>query len=435
MKRKKEYLCLLIVFIVVSIGFLYWSNHPKETTITVGFFTGSYWDATNNKSEKILDDAIVRFEAQHPGVKVKYTSGILKKDYSEWLSGKFLAGEEPDVCLLTPEDFNFFASKGALLNLDSLMSKDSGFQKDAYYEGPLNFSKYEKKQYALPFECMPTLMCVNETLLEEYGIDIPGRDWSWADFHEICRRVTEDTDGDGEIDGFGVYHYTWQEAAYSNGALLFNGKGTENYVNDRRVANAVNYVYTLNALNGGYKVTEKDFERGKVAFRPMLFSEYKTYLSYPWRLKKYTNFKWDCTSMPAGPDGSNISELNALLMGISKRTKEKELAWEFLKMMTYDEEIQSEVFTYSEGVSALKNVTSFKAVYQFLNQDKDQNIISVALLDQVMKQSVAPSRFKKYETALSMLNEGVQNAMESDSNIQVSLISLQRKINYYLKNE
>jgi len=381
-----------------------------------------------------LEDAIVKFEAVHPGVSVKYVSGISKSDYSEWLSGKFLTGNEPDVFLLTPEDFNLFASKGALLNLDSAMKYDTDFIQDDFYTGALKFGEYEQKQYALPFECMPTLMCVNKTLLEESGIVYPSSDWNWAEFHDICRRVTKDNDKDGITDHFGVYNYTWQDAAYSNGALLFDNKGSRNYVSSNKVVNAVNFVYALNSLNDGCEVIEKDFESGKVAFCPMSFSEYKIYKSYPWCMEKYTNFEWNCTTMPAGPDGSNISELDALLMGISKRTNERQLAWEFLKMMTYDETIQNEVFQYSQGVSTLKNVTASHAVYELLSQDNFKDEISVTLLDQVMNQTVEASRFNKYEEALTMLNEGVENAMESEKNIQAALISLQRKINNFLKN-
>jgi multiple sugar transport system substrate-binding protein len=426
----------LIVFIGLMIFLGLYVKHTNEDSILrIGFFSGSNWGVPDDKSVQILEDAIAKFEATHPDVQVRYVSGISKSDYSEWLSGKFLTGSEPDIFLLTPEDFNLFASKGALLNLEYQMKYDRDFLKDDFYTGALKFGEYEQKQYALPFECMPTLMCVNKTLLEQSGIPYPLSDWNWADFHDICRRVTKDTDRDGIIDRFGVYNYTWHDAAYSNGALLFNSKGSSNYVSSNKVGNAVNFVYAIKSLNDGYEVISKDFEAGKVAFSPMSFSEYKTYKSYPWCMEKYTNFEWDCVTMPAGPDGSNISELDALLMGISKRTREKELSWEFLKMMTYDEEIQNEVFQYSLGVSALKKVTVSHRVYELLSKDNFKDEISVTLLDQVMKQAVAANRFKKYEEALAMMDEGVGNAMQSEKNIQVELITLQRRINKFLKNE
>lgn len=434
MKNKKINIALILCLCLLFLMFYYAKVYPKKMTLTVGFFSGSNWDAPDNESVKILDYAIKKFEEEHKGVKVRYISGIQKKDYSEWISGLFLAGKEPDVFLLTAEDFNLLASKNALLNLDGLIQNDTGFAQEDYYEGPLSFGKYNQIQYALPYECMPTLMAVNQTLLKKNKIEIPDSDWDWADFHTICRRLTKDIDADGEIDQFGVYNYTWQDAAYSNGAYLFNDDGTENYVDSNQVVNAVNFVYAIYALNGGYEVTLKDFELGKTAFYPMSFSTYKTYKTYPWCLKKYTDFEWDCITMPAGPSGDNISEFNALLMGISKRTKEKHLAWEFLKTMTYDEEIQKKIFQYSEGISPLIHITGSKEILNIVNQNNSMVGISVPLLDQVMNKTVASSRFNKYEEAIFILNEGVENAMESEKNIRSALISLKRRINNFLKN-
>jgi len=424
MKRKKAILFSFLIFPLLLSAGIYAEKIKEKTVISIGFFSGGNWDAPGDESSKILDDAIAKFQKMHPDVEIKYESGILKKDYSEWLSGKFLIGSEPDVFLLAPEDFNLFASKKALLNLSTLIDKDKSFKKENYYKAAFDFGKYEEIQYALPYECMPTLICANKTLLKEFGIEFPSSNWNWADFHEICRRVSKDSDKDGETDRFGVCGYTWRDAAYSNGVMLFDDKGTKNYVNARGVVNAVNFVYAIYSLSDGHEVSEKDFGLGKVAFRPMKYSEYKTYKAYPWRLKKYANFEWDCTTMPAGPDGSNACELDALLMGVSSRTRHKELAWDFLKTMTYDNEIQAEIFEYSDGVSPLKSVTgSYKSNYE---------MISANLLNKAMEQAVAPRRFAKYEEALAMLDDGVQNAINSQKNIQAALSSLHQKVNNYL---
>ena len=49
----------------------------------------------------ILNDAIQRFEEQYPNVKVRFESGIMKEDYSEWLAEKMLSGDTPDVFFCT----------------------------------------------------------------------------------------------------------------------------------------------------------------------------------------------------------------------------------------------------------------------------------------------------------------------------------------------
>ena len=40
----------------------------------------------------------------------------------------------------------------------------------------------------------------------------------------------------------------------------------------------------------------EDFDQGKVAFCPLTFAQYRTYQPYPYRISKYTSFKWSCIS-------------------------------------------------------------------------------------------------------------------------------------------
>ena len=87
----------------------------------------------------------------------------------------------------------------------------------------------------------------------------------------------------------------------------------------------------LNDLNQGQSVTQEDFNKGNVAFMPLTFTEYRTYKTYPYRIKKYTKFQWDCITFPAGKEGETVPEWIPLLMGINSNTKHEKLAWEFLE--------------------------------------------------------------------------------------------------------
>ena len=63
---------------------LYYFQHKR--TISLGFFTGSAWDVPDAYTYQLIDDAVEKFEAGHPGVKVKLVSGIQKDDYSEYIA-------------------------------------------------------------------------------------------------------------------------------------------------------------------------------------------------------------------------------------------------------------------------------------------------------------------------------------------------------------
>lgn len=145
-------------------------SRTRPVELRLGFMAGSYWDAPNGKCYAVIDAAIERFEREHPNVHVTYTSGILKRDYSEWLVDQYLLGSEPDVFLVLPEDFGTLCELGALVPLDGYLAQDEAVSDTDFYPAALQSGAENGVQYALPYECVPTLMCVNKTLLESEGI-------------------------------------------------------------------------------------------------------------------------------------------------------------------------------------------------------------------------------------------------------------------------
>lgn len=423
-------ICILIVLFI----FIKNSGSQDEIVLKFGMFAGSYWDVPNGNCFEIIDHAIKKFESEHEGVRVEYQSGVLKDDYSEWFSRKLILGEDLDVFFILDRDFNTFASIGVMKNLDELIKKDKSFDQSKFYKSAYRAGQYQGQQYALPYESVPTMMFVNKTLLEREGLAMPENNWTWDDFYEICKAVTKDTNGDGRLDQFGSFDYTWRDAAYSNGAQLFNESGTKSYFRSEPVTESVNFVKKLQELNQDERVTAEKFDNGDVAFRPFQFSQYRTYMPYPWRVKKYSQFEWDCIKMPAGPAGDNISQLSSLLMGISGNTKQEKLAWEFLKMLTYDEEIQMMIFDYSQGVSVIKGVTeSEEAIENLIRDTPGESKMDMSLLSQVMEQSSVAPKFQRYNEAMTIADNEIDQIITGVKGIDSTLFSLQKEINKFLK--
>lgn len=408
----------------------------REEVITVGVFSDSYWEVQNGYSYRILQDAIALFEEENPGVKVEYVSGILKSDYSEWLSEQLILGKAPDVFMIFGENFSDLAEIGALKNLNGLMEKDKDFSADIFYASAFEYGKYGEKQYALPYECAPRLMFVNKTILDAEGIVMPEEDWTWADFYEICKAVTRDLDGNGMPDQFGAVGYTWSEAFDSNGVRLFDEQGSECYLTDEKVKEAILFMEKLEELSNGYQVTGKDFDLGKVAFQPMFFSEYRAYKPYPLSIKKYSGFEWECISMPAGEHGSNRSQLDTLMIAMNENTRHTKTAWKFMKLLSSDERIQEEIFDYSEGVSVLKNVTESDKTLQLLMGSSGENSgLHLGTLSDAVNNAVVVPRFRNYEEAIAEVDKAVREIMEGNSNISTQQIICNREINTFLKDK
>lgn len=428
MSKRKTRLLALILALLFLMGLCTACSSRTRRVITLGVYAGNYWGTPSNDSYQVLDDAIARFEARHPGLTVEYVSGISTDSYSEWLAGGILKGEEPDVFFVLPEDFDLLVSAGALEPLDTWMEMDGGFDASVYYDTCLHAGKSGGKQYALPYESVPTMMFVNKTLLEAHGLDVPANNWTWEDFYDICQKVT-----DLESHQFGVYDYSWVNALYSNGAELFSEDGSACYLSDEKIQQSIRFVQRLEELNQGYTVTARDFDLGNVAFRPFLFSEYRAYQPYPWRVKKYSGFEWACVCMPAGPEGGNISELNTMLVGISARSRHTDLAWAFLKQLTYDTQTQQNLYTTSHGISPLISVAESPEILQALYDNIPGSVdFSPEVIGNIMETAAIRPQFDGYRQALTMAEQAVSDALSGSGGLHTQLISSQREINIFL---
>ncbi len=420
---------------IIGAVFVYLSREQEEEKILrFGMIAGSYWDVPTGSCYKVVDEAIRRFEEEHPGVRVEYDSGILKEDYPEWLSEQILLGKEPDVFMIPEGELEILVSLGALKDLGTLIKRDGSFDSDAYYEGAYMYGSIGDVQYALPYESVPTLMFVNKTLLQKEGISMPGADWTWEELLAICCKVTKDTDGDGVIDQFGCFDYGWREAVASNGALLFEKDGSAAYFTDPKVEAGVKFVRDLNRVNEGYGVTAREFDQGKVAFRPFAFSEYRTYKPYPWRIKKYSDFEWDCVKLPAGQGGQGQSRLETLLMGIGSRTRQEQMAWEFIKTLCYEVETQLHLLEASQGLPVVKEAVQSPLLSQVLGNDIPGNSdMDVEVIWQVMEEAVGAPNFRMYPAAMALADGEIGRIISGEMSVDSGLLKLQREMNGLLK--
>ena len=435
--KKRRFRVILSVLIAIAAFFILTGragniNLSRERVLTVGVFSDSYWGVQSGNANKIIDDAIRKFESEHPDVKVRYESGIMKDDYSEWLSEQMMTEKAPDVFFIPGRDFSTFARIGALKNLGELIEEDPSFDPDAYYKSAYKYGQYEEIQYALPFECAPNMMFVNKTILDRENIDLPAKDWTWEDFYMICRKVTKDREGTGIIDQFGTASYSWIDAFDANGVVLFDEKGSGCDFTVPQIGEAIAFLEKLEELGSGYALSQKDFEKGNVAFQPMLFSEYRAYKSQELRIKKYAGFEWDCVTMPAGPSGDNYSRLDTLSIAMSENTAQEELAWEFMKILTMDPQIQSEIFEYSAGISVLPGVTQSEDTLNRITRNTGETF-NLDILESAMEKAVIQPRFRGYENVREEVGLAVRSILESRSNIRMEQIIWNRTINNYFK--
>lgn len=165
----------------------------------------------------------------------------------------------------------------------------------------------------------------------------------------------------------------------------------------------------------------------------MLFSEYRAYKSQELSIKKYSDFEWECITMPAGPSGDNYSRLDTLSIAMSEKTTEEETAWEFMKLLTQDEEIQSEIFDYSVGISVLPSVTQSERTIKQI-AEKTGTAFNPGILESAMVKTLISPRVRGYDNALEEVGIAVRSILDSKSNIQMEQIIWNRTLNNFLRS-
>ncbi len=431
MKKIASTLLPVIIVIPIIIIAIFISN-KRSPTLEVGIFVGSNWDVASENSYKNIDDAIKEFKKVHPNVNVHYYSGIRRDDYSEWLAKKALAGELPDVFFILNEDFNKYAELNLLLNLEKYIEKDSTISKQDFFDSAYSSGTYLNKQLALPYEVNPNFMAINRTLLENNNIDLPSETWNWDEFIDICKKITKDN----TLDIYSVSNLNWLDVAFTNGVDLFNDIGTKSNFNDPKLIESIQFMQRVNTLNDNQQVSQLDFDKGKVAFMPISFAKYRTYTAYPHKINKYLDYQWDFITMPSGPQGDNVSQMQSLLMAININSKHKDYAFDLLKTFTHSYKIQQQIYKFSQGASALKKVARSDSIASILLENMEDNDMKYnnSLLYTIMNKSISPQKFKKYSESMAIAQQEINKIIKDELDTTIALKKLQRTIQTNLDN-
>ncbi len=408
---------------------------PKPVIIDVALYSGNSWGVPQNFAYAIYDKAAEMFESRERSVpiKIRYRTGTMYKDYSEWFGKLLLKGQEPDCFLIIEEDFNTYASIGFLENLDPYIMRNEDFDTSTFYPQALNAGTFHGSQFSLPISIVPSFMIYNRTLLEKEGIRIDEEHWDWDQFHSICSRLTRDTDGDGVIDQFGEYGYDWHHAFYTSDYLLFEENGSKIGYNAVRMGETVDHLKGLYRLRKGSVVTEKDFDKGRVGFKPFNFSEYKAYSTYPYRILKYEAFEWEALPFPTGPRGLSASKLYTVQIGMSSRSDKKKEAFEFMKFITGDQEFQREVWNSTNTLPAHRTVVN--RIYEEQEERESvDTVINPGFLETIIAESYTTPDFKLYSFLDDMITQKIFQIVAQNIETRTGVKAMTEDLQRTLKN-
>lgn len=426
MTRKNKLISLTVIICLIT-GATFWYHHTRtqQKTLTIGLYTSSSWNVPNGHQYHVIDYAIKKFKQQHPDIKIKYESGIQQDEYRNWLSEKIIEHQTPDLLIVPNQDFNSLASEGAFKNLTPMM-KQENFNSQIFYPSTLKAGQYHGQQLALPYEANPTLMVMNKTLLKKLQVSSPQENWTPQQFYQLCHQIVQSNQ---KKQYYGVTSsYNWQDAQLAYGNELFSKTDGSVQLATDKARKAFSLVENLTNDVSSYNVTSQLFDKGRVAFMPLGLAQYRTYTSYPFHITRNNNFLWECTKMP-GKLAAHSTPMETSMFAISSKAKNPAAAWDFMKLLCTNQDVQYEVMKTNMGASVLPSVVKSRAAQKILDEKViDYHNLTVKKLDSIMRDGAVYPKFKDYNHKCEELDYKIQNALKA-GNLETQLFNIQSQIN------
>ncbi len=296
---KKFFWLFVVAFLVFSCSSMH--GHRRVTITFMGW--GDEIEA------KLFSSLLADFEKKYPDIKVKYVV-YPPSSYREKLATVVASGEAPDVFYIHDVDFGSYVTKGVLKDLDPFIENSTVIDLDDIWPQAIwryrfdGFKRGSGPVYALPKDLGPVVMFYNKELFDRFGVPYPDPEvpWTWDEAVANWKKLTRDTDGDGTPDYWGVLHFPYEAAVWSNGGRIADpAKGLFVMHKSPEAIEAVRWILDLSFK---YRVhplyshiqsygVQNLFETGRVA----------TYFTGRWMVPKYRqlSFDWDVAPIPVSP--------------------------------------------------------------------------------------------------------------------------------------
>ncbi|MEU2823747.1 extracellular solute-binding protein [Streptomyces bacillaris] len=266
-------------------------------------FQSLAWQKESVDANKQL---VREWNAAHPDVQVEYVQGSWDNVHDQLLTS-FEGGEAPDIIHDASDDLADFAYGGYLTDLRSLLPDRL---KADIPEQSWRTTTFDGGIYGVPFLQEPRVLIANTKLLKASGarIPTPKRPWSWAEFREVSKTLTEK----------GCYGIAWPlkepvsvtlNLGLSGGGQLFHrdpdGKAELRFeAGDQVVTGTIRDQVNSDrsaartALGMGGSDTLPGFFGGRYAMVPLGFAYRQQIVE-----QAPEGFAWTVLPAPAGPGG------------------------------------------------------------------------------------------------------------------------------------
>lgn len=326
--RAKTLFILLVIFSIFTLsacssGSDSNAGKTKDGKTLIRFAT---WDSEDSLDlqKKLVDT----FNKEHSDIQVKLEA--YGSEYDTKIAAGMGSKDAPDVMYM----WNYPQYKDALEPLDSYIEGAGAGYKDNFYEALWNYNSADDKILGLPVGYTTHVVYYNKDLFDAKGIPYPTGDWTWDDFQKVAAQLTDSSTGTtgfvfpGKPDPYDFEMYLW-----GNGAAYSDENG--------ELADHLNSPKSIEVFDMFQKM-EKDkiaLASEKSGTDEMKTGKVGMFINGAWYIDTFKNagINFGVVEVPHFEGHKSVSVISSSGLAMSKDSKNKDAAFEFMKFWTNEE--------------------------------------------------------------------------------------------------
>jgi multiple sugar transport system substrate-binding protein len=293
--------------------------------VTVTF---SSWVGSDPTMKKMAAD----FHKLHPNITIQFQN-VSADNAAQKLTTQIAGGNPPDVAYIDASNTSDFASRQALVNLDSYISRSSVVKPDDIVDAFKTFVTYQGHLWGLPIDGESTGLFYRTDLFKAAGIAGPPK--TWDEFQADVEKLTIPAKKQYGYEVFAPEAaYYWYPWLYQAGGDLLSEDGKDVLFDSPEAQKAANFYVNLakyspkDYLNSNSYDGRVAFEQGKVAM----------YMAGSWLAgtlhsedPKIDN-DWNTAPLPSGPAGCKTTIAGDSLVLLS-HSAHPDAAWLWIEYL------------------------------------------------------------------------------------------------------
>ena len=140
---------------------------------------------TSPSGNSVTSDEDGAEEAVRPWMDLKF------ENYEKMVQTGLLSGNGYDIIDMSGLDYEKYAEKGLLVNLDDLIAADPDFDWAEYDKSLIDRFRSDDGLFVLPISASTETIAVNADLFQELGIPLPKDGLPWEELLSMARQVSE----------------------------------------------------------------------------------------------------------------------------------------------------------------------------------------------------------------------------------------------------